>query len=589
MLPAEKTKRPVNKWRRNGPLVLIVALLVGVGGVVVLRGDDDDPASANADGSGNGSGEGSDDALGLSDRPGAPEPTGRMPVTYAEAEDAGTIDDYEWGDRCDPDTGKAKIPSVYAPPCVPVFEGDNGGATTGGVTADEVTVVRYVVDPASDLSSFVANSDAAATPEQLHDTLEDYIEIYGSRQELYGRSIRVVDYVGTGAGDDVVAAKADATQIASELKPFFVIGGPGLDRGAFAQELTSHGIVCLDCAGALPADMMEKMTPLVWGSFPSAEQFVGTLTDWATNVDDSVPEAQQGNALFAGDPAMQDEPRKLGVIHFDQDPPLFEIPDDQIPEGVAAIESYILDFGTMPQKATELIAKYKSEGITTIYFMGDPIMPIYLTSAASEQNYSPEWIFTGTAFTDTNLFGRMYDAEQMKHAFGISQLAAPTDADIQDSIELYRWYYDDPEAKPPAPAQYQIMQGYARFLVDGIQMAGPDLTGETFARGVFRIPPRGGGPTTPQISFGNWGFFDTVDYQAIDDSAEIWWDPTVEAEDETGAAGMGVWRRAHKGERFINEDDVPVPNPFADPDDTVTVVDRLTEKDTPPDYPPPPR
>ena len=103
-------------------------------------------------------------------------------------------------------------------------------------------------------------------------------------------------------------------------------------------------------------------------------------------------------------------------------------------------------------------------------------------------------------------------------------------------------------------------------------MAGPDLTAETFARGQFRIPPAGGGPTTPQVSYGNWGFFEDTDYAGIDDSAEIWWDPTVEAEDETGTMGVGVWRRAHGGERFINDDDAPIPNPFADPEDTVTVL-----------------
>ena len=44
-----------------------------------------------------------------------------MPVTYLEAKEAGTLDDYEWSDGCDPDTGQVKVPSVYAAPCVPVF------------------------------------------------------------------------------------------------------------------------------------------------------------------------------------------------------------------------------------------------------------------------------------------------------------------------------------------------------------------------------------------------------------------------------------------------------------------------------------
>ena len=77
-------------------------------------------------------------------------------------------------------------------------------------------------------------------------------------------------------------------------------------------------------------------------------------------------------------------------------------------------------------------------------------------------------------------------------------------------------------------------------------MAGPELTPETFARGLFRIPPAGGGPANPQVSFGNWGFFPDIDYHGIDDSVEIWWDPTVEVEDERGAPGTGAWRRVQR-------------------------------------------
>ena len=90
------------------------------------------------------------------------------------------------------------------------------------------------------------------------------------------------------------------------------------------------------------------------------------------------------------------------------------------------------------------------------------------------------------------------------------------------------------------------------------------------------------------MSYGNWGFFEDTDYAGIDDSAEIWWDPSVEVEDETGTVGAGAWRRAHGGERFVDEEDVPVPNPFADPDDTVTVLTTRPAEDTAPVYPPPP-
>jgi hypothetical protein len=262
------------------------------------------------------------------------------------------------------------------------------------------------------------------------------------------------------------------------------------------------------------------------------------------------------------------------------------VPKDQIPEGIDMIESYILDFSTMPQKATELTARFKAAGITTVVFLGDPLMPIYLTGEATDQSYFPEWVFTGTAFTDTNLFGRQYDAEQMVHASGISQLPVPTTDDVQPALHIYRWWFGGEDTRPPARGLYAVQDGAARFVANGIQMAGPDLTARTFARGQFRIPPAGGGPITPQVSYGNWGFFPSTDFGGIDDSVEIWWDGSVEAPDETGSIGPGVWRRSHGGRRFIGEDDVPTPAPF-DPEGTVTVADELTPEDTPPDYPPP--
>ena len=112
-------------------------------------------------------------------------------------------------------------------------------------------------------------------------------------------------------------------------------------------------------------------------------------------------------------------------------------------------------------------------------------------------------------------------------------------------------------------------------------MAGPELTPETFARGLFRMPPRGGGPSRPQVSYGNWGMFPEMDYQGIDGAVEIWWDTTVEAEDERGAIGTGVWRRSNGGDRFTI-DEAPAPSPFSNPEDALTVVTSLPPEDTAP-------
>lgn len=573
--------------RRYGPLGLILLALVVVGLAVAVGGGDDDTSTAATD-------EDDSSATGTTvGEDGAPPPVDRMPVTYAEAEADGTVDDYEWGERCDPDTGRERLPSVYALPCVPVFEGDNGGATSPGVTADTITIVRYRPDPSADMTSLIDTMGVNDSPEDQLATFEGYLELYGSLAETYGREFEVIDYQATGAAADEVASRSDATTIAEEYEPFAVIGGPALDRGAFAEELASRGIVCAACGlTSLPDAFVQQHVPYLWGTSPTAEQFLETLAAWVNQLEEGAEAAghpEPANAVYAGDREMRQRERRVAVIHFEQDPPIFEGAATEeaglFDDDYALRETYLFALPTMPDAAAELIAKMKSEEITTVLFLGDPIMPIYLTEEATNQDFRPEWIFTGTALTDTNLFGRMYDQEQMASAFGLSNVAAPTDQSLQGSWRLWKWYFGE-DAEPPASGQYQVIAPTARYLVAGVQMAGPDLTPETYERGLFRIPPMGGGPTTPQVSFGTWGFFEDPDYLGIDDSVEIWWDPDTVGVDEIGREGQGVWRRARGAERFTGED-APLPRPFVE-EDTVTVFDALPDQDRPRDYPPPP-
>ena len=64
--------------------------------------------------------------------------------------------------------------------------------------------------------------------------------------ELYGRTVNLVTFEGTGGATDDVAARADAARIAEEYKPFVVLGGPAL-TSAFADELAAREIMCIGC------------------------------------------------------------------------------------------------------------------------------------------------------------------------------------------------------------------------------------------------------------------------------------------------------------------------------------------------------
>src|SRR5690606_9231184 len=124
--------------------------------------------------------------------------------------------------------------------------------TSNGVTADTIRVVYYIADQSADINALLGSFDVNDTPESRTETLRQYLDLFASTAELYGREIELIPYHGTGAPDDVVAAKADATQIIAEHDPFAVFQAPTLDRGTFAEELAKNGVICIDCGAAMP-------------------------------------------------------------------------------------------------------------------------------------------------------------------------------------------------------------------------------------------------------------------------------------------------------------------------------------------------
>src|SRR5829696_6324405 len=180
------------------------------------------------------------------------------PMTTLKAKLQGKTN-IDFGPNCDTTTGRVKIPSVYAPPCVQPFTGKNGGATSDGVTGDEIKIIVYNTDPQKD--PLVAGQLRAAGAEvnlnSAQQTWQGYVDIYNRLFELYGRKISVEFFVGTGASSDSAAAKADAIAIA-EKKPFAVLGGPQQSTSVFSDELAHRGVMCIGtCATAVPLKLID--------------------------------------------------------------------------------------------------------------------------------------------------------------------------------------------------------------------------------------------------------------------------------------------------------------------------------------------
>lgn len=494
-----------------------------------------------------------------------------------------TLGDFEWDEGCDKVTGRVRLPSVYAPPCVPAFRGDNGGETSPGVTADTIKVVIYQPMPGGDITAALSG---LLDPEDVQQrTRAAFFEMLTDVFQTYGRTVELEVLVGSGAADDDAAAVADAIKVAEEIQPFAVIGAPPLTT-AFADTLAEEGILCIGCGLSVPDSRYQANAPYMWGTSPTPEQFLINFGDYL------VKRLYQRPAEFAG-PALADQERVFGVVNFEQDPPVFaDVSREVFERGrqrgyeAAVRETYLLDIPRLPERAASIIARMKDAGVTTVVFLGDPIMPIYLTQAATAEDYYPEWVIAGTVLTDTTALGRQYDPAQWAHAFGVSNLAGRKPIQQQDQWRLHEWYFG---TEPEARLTSGVVWPYVQLFMLGVHMAGPNLTPETFQGGLFSYPPSGGGPTTPQISFGNHGFFEAPDYISTDDVTEIWWDPEAEGKDEQDKSEKpGMWRYANGGIRIPPGRMPSGPAAPHDPATSPTLFETTPSQDQFPDYPPPP-
>lgn len=554
--------------RRLGPMAVLVAALVIVAVVATVKGRPPE-----------GSGQEQRVAAGQGDSITAhPD----LPDYFHEADDRNEADEVDWGEGCDLVTGRVRLPSVYAPPCVPAFAGANGGATSMGVTADSVKIVVYEPAPGNDITAALSG---LLDPEEVQQrTRVDFIEMLADVFETYGRTLDVEVLVGSGAADDATAAVADAVKVVEEMKPFAVLEGPSL-TSRFAETLAESGVLCIGCGLSVPDSVYQERAPYMWGYNPTPEQFLYNLGDFLTG------RLLGRTAEYAG-PELRDRERVFGVVNFDQDPPVFgDVATAALERGrlrgyVPAVrETYLLDIARLPERAATIIAKMKAAGVTTIVFLGDPLMPSNLTQAATRENYFPEWVIAGTVLTDSTAFGRRYDPTQWEHAFGVSNLAGRRPLEQQEQWRLHEWYYGE---SPEAELTSAVIWPYVLILMLGIHMAGPNLTPETFRAGLFNYPPSGGGPTTPQISFGDHGYFPNADYLAVDDATEIWWDGEATGPDEQGKSDApGMWRYANGGQRYLPGRMGSGPPAVHDPEDAPTIFTELPPVDQYPDYPSP--
>ena len=415
-----------------------------------------------------------------------------------------------------PDQDKQVPDMAYSPPCY-AFAGDNGGETSNGVTADTVNI-SYRLTGDENLLKILA--DLGGVPldesnEEMERTMEGLVDYFNENFQFYGRKIKLVPYDGRGlllqeflgAGQD--AAGNDALRVADELKAFADVTGVSQP---YADALARQHVISVG-APYMSRQWFDERRPYAWSNFPDCTVTSELAAEYTNK------RLLGRDALFAGGD-LQGKPRTMAVIapnnlEYQQCVDSFEQGLADQGNALSLRLAYTLDVPTLRTQASTLMARIKSENVTSVSCACDPIMQMYLAQEATAQGYEPEWLIAGVGFIDLDLGGQIIAhnaGDQWNRAFGGSRWAVAQSPETSDAYAAYRSVRQDEPSELVDLLYSQILT-----LALGIQMAGPDLTPETFETGLFAYPP-----TLGQAGLWDWS---PHHYTPVIDSREIWWDP----------------------------------------------------------------
>lgn len=390
--------------------------------------------------------------------------------------------------------------STYAANCVSAFGGDNGGATAHGVTRSTITMSYRLADSGQSAAIKSVAGSAAKNLDQeayLHD-LRVYVEFFNSQFELYGRKVALKAFKGQGdwvreyQGQAVEGAEADGSS-ARSMKAFGDLSMAAISSTPpYARALVNNRVISFGGV-TLSHRTFRQFAPYAYSFQRTADDhglFYGNLGCQRMT---GLP------AIFTSDATYSAKPRVFGLIAPD-------VPDyayagnvtketlERCRTKLARRVAYSIDFSTFQTQATNIIAQMRSAGVSTVLCICDGLMPVFLTSAATQQQYYPEWLLNGIQDDSA----QRYAPDQMEHAL------SPTGVFRFPEGEAYRVYKLANRDSEPELPQSTLNWAYQAALLtfNALQAAGPSLTPASVQHGFFALPdgPAAGG--LPMWSFG---------------------------------------------------------------------------------------
>jgi len=421
--------------------------------------------------------------------------------------------------------GPRAAESVYSAPCVAKWTGDNGGATSKGVTENEIRVGLFP-GPArySGPVPFAPQPDENDAERTLR-VMQSYLN---DRFEIYGRTLRIYSFKG-GIED-------------AEAKYPLFAGIPQNPAG-FHDGLIQRKVISFGGFG-LPHEWYAERAPYSYGWYMEGDLTLQLAAEY-------VCKKLHGRPVAYSEPfpaGYNGQERVFGILYYNNDPwerngqKFTKYLKDECGIAPKATVGYGLSDQDRRNQIATAMARLKTDGVTTVINMSESVTQPAMCSAADSHQYYPEWYTTGLAGIATNGAGQRCSPAQQKHTFGVQPLEMPRP---EEELDWYRAYKAmEPDGEPDEDAANGPRQFFYHLLMlaNGAQMAGPNLTPETFQEGLIKAGTRRGDPI-----WAIGGGIRRDDYTYADDVAEIWWDPTAT---DPVSGNPGAYKYVRDGRRF---------------------------------------
>ena len=465
-----------------------------------------------------------------------------------------------------------------SPPCVPFFDGDNGGETWQGVTGDEIRVLVYssayttVPDTKERRSESTPSSpycDVDGPPDSDPGCLESlggehdhavvritraYSRYFNERFQTYGRHVHF--FIFWSGADSAAARRADAAGNWDTLKPFAVLDLAffGGYNEVYAESMTKRRTSVYGSFQALANEYYRRNAPLVWSFWPDVEHAADMYVSYVCTKVAPYPVSHSGNAGQNG------RPRRYAFLYTNDDDfaglryfaelakaglrncpngAKLDVAQDSV---VYSRNQYQVDSSPVAaQEAQNNVAKMKGSDVTTVLWLGG-----YETQhslAAKNSSWFPEWVVAGDGLNDAIDNGRAQEQSVWRHAWFTSTYLKEDKTAGAPGRQAFREAEPngDPNDEDEANARYRSFF----TLFKAIQVAGPELTPASVDQGHHAIPHQSS--SNPYVAA---CFYDPGDYTCVKDATELWWDP--DANDPAGNPNLhGCYRMVRGGQRFL--------------------------------------